>query len=125
MCNLALLPKPQPTRITMRTFSGTIKITLIGKLSLGSFTLYLVYYSPQGRSNLISASQLEDHGLRLYQKNNMIIVKSSNKIVQSFPRKGNLYVSQYSFSSNPIQQGCSSPLATDWHILLGHPSLNT
>ncbi|MBW0509221.1 hypothetical protein O181_048936 [Austropuccinia psidii MF-1] len=75
VCNLALLSKTQPTCVTMRTFSGTIKITLMGKLSLGGFTLYPVYYAPQVKSNLISASQLEDHGLRSYQKNNMIIVK--------------------------------------------------
>ncbi|MBW0514554.1 hypothetical protein O181_054269 [Austropuccinia psidii MF-1] len=39
VCNLALLSKTQPTCVTMRTFSGTIEITLMGKLSLGSFTL--------------------------------------------------------------------------------------
>ncbi|MBW0509219.1 hypothetical protein O181_048934 [Austropuccinia psidii MF-1] len=122
VCNLALLYKTQPTCITMRTFSGTIVITLMGKLSLGGFTLYPVYYAPQGQSNLISESQLEDHGLRLYQKNNMIIVKSGNKIVQSFPREGNLYVSQYNFSSNLIQEDFSSHSTVDWHIMLGHPS---
>ncbi|MBW0576350.1 hypothetical protein O181_116065, partial [Austropuccinia psidii MF-1] len=106
----------------MRTFSGTIEITLMGKLSLGGFTLYPVYYAPQGRSNLISASQLEDHGLRSYQKNNVIIVKSGNKIVQSFPRKGNLYVSQYNFLSHLIQEDFFSHSTVNWHIMLGHPS---
>ncbi|MBW0531862.1 hypothetical protein O181_071577, partial [Austropuccinia psidii MF-1] len=122
VCNLALLTDPQPTKVTMRTFSGVIEITLMGKLNLGGYTLYPVYYAPQGRSNLISASQLEDHGLRSYQKNQTIIVKSGNRIVQTFPRKGNLYVSQFQPSTNSIIEDSAATTSRDWHVILGHPS---
>ncbi|MBW0483798.1 hypothetical protein O181_023513 [Austropuccinia psidii MF-1] len=94
----------------------------MGKLNLRGYTLYPVYYTPQGRSNLISASQLEDHGLRSYQKNQTIIVKSGNQIVQTFPRKGNLYVSQFQPSTNSIIEDSTTTTSRDWHIILGHPS---
>ncbi|MBW0581598.1 hypothetical protein O181_121313 [Austropuccinia psidii MF-1] len=122
VCNLALLTNAQPTKLTMRTISGVIEITLMGKLNLGGYTLYPVYYAPQGRSNLISASQLEDHGLRSYQKNQTIIVKSGNQIVQTFPRKGNLYVSQFQPSTNSIIEDSTTTTSRDWHVILGHPS---
>ncbi|MBW0504134.1 hypothetical protein O181_043849 [Austropuccinia psidii MF-1] len=122
VCNLALLTNPQPTKITMQTFSGIIEVTLMGKLNLGGYKLYPVYYAPQGRSDLISASQLEDHGLRSYQKNQTIIVKSGNRIVQTFPRKGNLYVSQFQPSTNSIIKDSTTTTSRDWHVILGHPS---
>ncbi|MBW0531052.1 hypothetical protein O181_070767 [Austropuccinia psidii MF-1] len=122
VCNLALLTDPQPTKVTMRTFSGIIEITLMGKLNLGGYTLYPVYYAPQGQSNMISASQLEDHGLRSYQKSQTIILNSGNQIVQTFPRKGNLYVSQFQHSSNSIIEDSTTTTSRDWHIILGHPS---
>ncbi|MBW0473798.1 hypothetical protein O181_013513 [Austropuccinia psidii MF-1] len=122
VCNLALLTDPQPTKVAMRTFLGIIEINLMGKLNLGGYTLYPVYYAPQGQSNLISAYQLEDHGLRPYQKNQTIIVKSGNQIVQMFPRKGNLYVSQFQPSSNSIIEESTTTTSRDWHIILGHPS---
>ncbi|MBW0518840.1 hypothetical protein O181_058555 [Austropuccinia psidii MF-1] len=122
VCNLALLTNPQPTKITMRTFSGIIEITLMGKLNLGGYTLYPVYYAPQGRSNLISASQLEDHGLRSYQKNQTIIVKSGNQIVQTFPIKGKLYIFQVQPSTNSIIKHSTTTTSRDWHVILGHPS---
>ncbi|MBW0530507.1 hypothetical protein O181_070222 [Austropuccinia psidii MF-1] len=106
----------------MRTFSGIIEITLMGKLNLGGYMLYPVYYAHQGRSNLISASQLDDHGLRSYQKNQKIIVKSGNQIVQTFPRKENLYVSQSQPSTNSIIKDSTTTTSREWHVILGHPS---
>ncbi|MBW0483795.1 hypothetical protein O181_023510, partial [Austropuccinia psidii MF-1] len=88
----------------MQTFSGIIEITLMGKLNLGGYTLYPVYYAPQGCSNLISASQLEDHGLRSYQKNQTIIVKSGNQIVPTFPRKVNFRTETHVLHSRDTKQ---------------------
>ncbi|MBW0538403.1 hypothetical protein O181_078118 [Austropuccinia psidii MF-1] len=100
----------------MRTFSGIIEIMLMGNVNLGGYTLYPVYYAPQGGSNLISASQLEDHSLRSYQKKQTIIMKSGNRIVQTFPRKGNLYVSQFQHSTNSIiEDPTATTTSRDWH----------
>ncbi|MBW0530362.1 hypothetical protein O181_070077 [Austropuccinia psidii MF-1] len=39
-----------------------------------------------------------------------------------FPRKGNLYVSQFQPLSNSIIKESTTTTSRDWHIILGHPS---
>ncbi|MBW0466801.1 hypothetical protein O181_006516 [Austropuccinia psidii MF-1] len=120
--NFSPLTDPHPTKVIMRTFSGVVEITLMGKLNLGAYILYPVYYAPQVQSDSISAYQFEDHGLRSYQKNQCIIVKSGNQIFQTFPRKGNLYMSKCHHSSSLIYEEHPISVIRDWTVIPGHPS---
>ncbi|MBW0572382.1 hypothetical protein O181_112097 [Austropuccinia psidii MF-1] len=69
VCNYQLLIDPKPVKMSLRTFSGRTNITHMGKIKLGNVTIYPVLFAPNGGTNLISVSQLEDHGIRLVHKN--------------------------------------------------------
>ncbi|MBW0472938.1 hypothetical protein O181_012653 [Austropuccinia psidii MF-1] len=103
-----MLTNVQPTTVNMRTFSCTSKITHVGNLNINGFILSSVYYSPNGKSNLISQSQLEDHGFKYFSKIQMIVIKSGKQIVKSFSRKGNVYVSKIAQPTPQINK-LSSP----------------
>ena len=65
LCNFHLLINPKPVNIAINTYLGSISITHV-KYNLGGTMIYPVYYAPNGPRNLISASQLKDHGLRVF-----------------------------------------------------------
>jgi hypothetical protein len=69
LCNYHLLVDPKPVTKAINTYSGFISITHVGKFNLGGTLIYPVYFAPNGPRNLISASQLEYHGLRVIFKN--------------------------------------------------------
>jgi hypothetical protein len=65
VCNYDLLIDPTPVTKAMNTYSGQINITHVGKMNFGGTIIHPVYYAPNGPRNLISSSQLEDHGLSI------------------------------------------------------------
>ncbi|MBW0466620.1 hypothetical protein O181_006335 [Austropuccinia psidii MF-1] len=116
--NLELLIDPKPTEMLIKTFSGSASINHTGQLNLNGTIIQPVFYAPNGNTNLISLSQLEDQGIRVFHNNQKLILKSGEKIVMQFPRKGKLCISR---TKPLINHGEISP-KKDWHILLGHPS---
>jgi hypothetical protein len=63
-----LLSDMKPITKHMKTYPGTIDITHTGTMKFGIYNMFPVYYAPAGKCNLISFSQLEDHGFRVYHK---------------------------------------------------------
>jgi hypothetical protein len=60
--NTDLLTNLKPVTKNMKTYSGAIEITHMGLMKFGLYNIYPFYYAPAGKCNLISVSQLEDHG---------------------------------------------------------------
>lgn len=121
VCNLSLLHDPTPVTKQLSTYGGHIKVTHVGKLNIGGTTIYPVFYAPDGPRNLISATQLEDHGLRVVHKHRTVLVKLADRIIYRFPRIGNLYLLYYSPPSD-LNLARITSATVDWHITLGHPS---
>lgn len=65
MCNFGLLMNPKRCEQPMNTYRGQITVTHVGTLSLGPISIFPVYFAPNGPRNLVSASQLKDHGLKV------------------------------------------------------------
>lgn len=121
VCNISLLQDPRPIHKNLNTYGGSIKITHVGKLDVGGTTIYPVFYAPQGPRNLISATKLEDHGLKVVHKHRMVLVKLANSVVYRFPRIGNLYIAHHN-PMNEINLVGVNRSNKDWHVALGHPS---
>jgi len=101
------------------------KIIGKGEVGNGTFTLTNVLYVDNLRHNLISISQLCDKGMNVFFDSNTckIIDKSSNNIVFTGKRKGNVYTLSF---DNLTLSRCL--VATDeeaflWHRRLGHASM--
>lgn len=124
LCDFRLLIDPKPVTKAINTYSGSISITHVGKFNMGGTLIYPVFFAPNGPRNLISASQLEDHGLRVIFKNRLILVRLGQKIVYRFPRVGNLYqgLAPRTTSGNYALAVSEPSPDLDYHILLGHPS---
>ncbi|MBW0533619.1 hypothetical protein O181_073334 [Austropuccinia psidii MF-1] len=118
--DLTLLEDPTPINKHINTFSNPVKVTHQGTLPFKGIKLFPVYYVPNGPVNLLSVSQLCDHGMKLISKNNLFLIKYHNRIVDTFHRQGNLFVSKLSSNSNSIYTLPTTEL--DWHLTLGHPS---
>ncbi|MBW0524630.1 hypothetical protein O181_064345 [Austropuccinia psidii MF-1] len=118
--DLSLLQNPVRVNKQINTFSLPVTIKYEGTLIFKGIHIHPVYYVPDGPVNLLSVSQLCDHGLKISTKSNMMLVKQHNKIVAIFHREGNLFAMKiptptiYSITVN-------NP---DWHITLGHPNDN-
>ncbi|EGG12579.1 uncharacterized protein MELLADRAFT_100981 [Melampsora larici-populina 98AG31] len=117
--NFGLIIDPKPTFRVLNTYGGTITVTHVGKMSIGGEIIYPVFYVPAGPRNLISASQLEDHGLTIHHVPSGVIIRKANRIILKFPRDGKLFVAKGRSEVNNIQ---SIKPSTDWHIILGNPS---
>jgi hypothetical protein len=74
LCDFHLLVDPKTVNKAINTYSGLISITHVGKYNLGGTMIYPVYYASNGPRNIILASQLEDHGLRVIFKNQLILI---------------------------------------------------
>jgi hypothetical protein len=122
--NQNILYNMKPVMKHMKTYSGAINITHTGTMKFGIYNIHPVYYAPAGKCNLISVSQLEDHGFRVYHKNKMFLVYMGARIVKRFPRVGDLYVSTISNPPvvNSLLAMTKKDTLKDWHIILGHPS---
>ncbi|MBW0474226.1 hypothetical protein O181_013941 [Austropuccinia psidii MF-1] len=46
VCNYVLLIDPKPVKMSLRTFSGRKNVTHMGKIKLGSVTIYAVLFAP-------------------------------------------------------------------------------
>ncbi|POW18596.1 hypothetical protein PSHT_05610 [Puccinia striiformis] len=89
--NLELLTDVQPlTNHFMNTFSSPIEATHVGTLKIGDYFINPVYHVPNGCANILSASQLIDHGLKPHFKTDQFLLKGGDKIVATFPRIGRL-----------------------------------
>ncbi|MBW0461712.1 hypothetical protein O181_001427 [Austropuccinia psidii MF-1] len=77
-----------------------------------------VYYAPSGPVNLLSVSQLLDHGIQPVIKNDCFLLKKEQTIVAAFKREGNLFVSKIEVNKTFF----TSNNDRDWHAILGHPS---
>lgn len=93
----------------------------VGSMQIGNTTIYPVYFLPNGPRYLISTTQLEDHGLKIIHQNKKVLINRGDHLVFKFHRIGDLYVSHKS-TTRGYDAINNAELATDWHILLGHPS---
>ncbi|MBW0479220.1 hypothetical protein O181_018935 [Austropuccinia psidii MF-1] len=92
--NLSLLKDPKPRNMSVKTFGNNDQITHHSTLNFFGFDIFPVSYAPQGQVNLISVSQLIDHGLKPIYKNDVFSIKCRNSIVATFQQDGNLHSTQ-------------------------------
>ena len=119
--NLQLLQDVKPlTDHCLNTFSSSVEATHVGTIKIGEFFVSPVYYVPIGCANVISATQLINHGIKPMFKMDQFMIKSGNKIVATFPRIGKLYLSPVSEYINFVNM--KIPDTFDWHFALGHAS---
>ncbi|MBW0548151.1 hypothetical protein O181_087866, partial [Austropuccinia psidii MF-1] len=118
--NLSLLANIIKVNKQVNTYSDPVSITHQGTLSFQGIDISPVYYAPKGKVNLLSVSQVIDHGLKPALKGNSFLIMQGNCIVATFNKSGNLFASKivsqfaYSFDTPTVKQ--------DWHTILGHPS---
>lgn len=124
VCNPNLLSNLHPCNQTMNTYGGQIQVSHTGTLNLGPVSISPVYYAPMGPRNLISASQLKDHGLKVVHQHRVVLIKAADLVVMSFKRNGNLYVANLSHRLPSVDSIADNPVVSDWHVTLGHPSNN-
>ncbi|MBW0512680.1 hypothetical protein O181_052395 [Austropuccinia psidii MF-1] len=77
-----------------------------------------VLYVPTGPVNLISVSQLVDHGIKPHYKNDTFLIKRGSSIDAAFTWDGNPYLNQHWSQVNlahPHEE-------KDWNTLMRHPS---
>ncbi|MBW0485104.1 hypothetical protein O181_024819 [Austropuccinia psidii MF-1] len=58
-----------------------------------------VYYAPKGKVNLLSVSQLMDHGLKPMFKGGSFLIMKDKSIIATFSRLGNLFAARINFQS--------------------------
>lgn len=123
VCDCSLLLELTPLAKSLNTYGGKIQITHVGKLNIGGMHIYLVYFAPEGPRNLVLATQLEDHGLKILHQHRTILIKLSGKIIFWFLCVGNLYVAHLNGSRPLVSYSLTVPHPNvDWHLILGHPS---
>ncbi|KNE86784.1 hypothetical protein PSTG_19849, partial [Puccinia striiformis f. sp. tritici PST-78] len=104
----------------MNTFSSPIEATHVGTLKIGDYFINPVYHVPNGCANILSASQLIDHGLKPHFKTDQFLLKGGDKIVATFPRIGRLFLAPISDYICVVNM--KIPENFDWHYALGHAS---
>jgi len=120
--NVNLMDNLKPTKRHLLSSHGPVQVTHSGTLTLNGCTIQPVFYAPESSTNLISAAQLEDHGLGIVHINGSIQVRKGEKIVWRFRRNGGLFISFYPHSMNSDRLFHLNAEDIDWHVLLGHPS---
>ena len=84
--NLELLSDVQPlTNHFMNTFSSPVEATHVGTLKMGDYFINPVYHVPNGCANIISDTQIIDHGLNPFFKTDQFMIKGGDKVVATFP----------------------------------------
>ncbi|MBW0561190.1 hypothetical protein O181_100905, partial [Austropuccinia psidii MF-1] len=116
--NLTLLSNVVKIRKNIKTFGSPVEITHQGTLNLFGYHIAPVSFAPKGPVNLISVSQLVDHGIKPHYKNDSFLIKQGNSIITTFTQDGNLYSNRHQSCVNlaEVREG------RDWHTLMGHPS---
>ncbi|EGG08438.1 uncharacterized protein MELLADRAFT_104811 [Melampsora larici-populina 98AG31] len=88
--NLELLIDPVPITKSLNTYGGAVSISHVGKLNFGGTIIHPVYYSESGPRNLISTTQLEDHGMNVIHSHRKVQIRLGEKIIFRFYREGDL-----------------------------------
>ncbi|MBW0536610.1 hypothetical protein O181_076325 [Austropuccinia psidii MF-1] len=118
--NLSFLTNITQVKKQVNTYADPVRITHQGTLIFRGVHLTPVYYAPEGKVNLLSVSELLDHGLRPVFKGVAFLMKQDKKIITVFHQLGNLFAtkiqSQSIFSMGSVKD------RKDWHEVLGHPS---
>ncbi|MBW0558070.1 hypothetical protein O181_097785 [Austropuccinia psidii MF-1] len=89
--HLTLLLNVVKIRKNIKTFGSPVKVTHQGTLNLFGYHIAPVSFAPKGPVNLISVSQLVDHGIKPHYKNDNFLIKQGSSIITTFTRDGNLY----------------------------------
>jgi hypothetical protein len=119
--NIELLTDVQPlTNHYMNTFSSPVEATHVGTLKIGDYYINPVYLVPNGCANIVSASQLIDHGLKPHFKTDQFLIKGGDKVVATFPRIGKLFLAPISEYICVVNM--KIPDKFDCHYALGHAS---
>jgi hypothetical protein len=119
--NIELLSDVQPlTNHFMNTFSSSVEATHVGTLKISNYFISPVYLVPNGCANIISVTQLIDHGLKPHFKTDQFLIKGGEKIVASFSRIGKLFMAP--ISEYVCMVNMKIPEDFDWHYALGHAS---
>ncbi|MBW0481584.1 hypothetical protein O181_021299 [Austropuccinia psidii MF-1] len=82
--DLSLLANPVRVNKKINTLSLPVTVKYEGTMIFKGIHIHPVYYVPNGPVNLLSVSQLCDHGLKVSRKSNMILVKQQDKILAVF-----------------------------------------
>ncbi|MBW0533865.1 hypothetical protein O181_073580, partial [Austropuccinia psidii MF-1] len=104
----------------VNTFSEPVKITHEGTLVFKGIHISPVYFAPKGPVNLLSVSQLVDHGCKPMYKGESFMIMIKNRVIAEFVRSGNLFVTRLHQPSIYSTEILGSN--KDWHNILGHPS---
>ncbi|MBW0480305.1 hypothetical protein O181_020020 [Austropuccinia psidii MF-1] len=116
--NMKYLSDPVIINHQINTYGSAVPITHQGTLIFKGIRISPVYYAPSGPVNLLSVSQLLDHGIQPVIKNDCFLLKKEQTIVAAFKREGNLFVSKLEVNKTFF----TSNNDRDWHAVLGHPS---
>ncbi|MBW0467794.1 hypothetical protein O181_007509 [Austropuccinia psidii MF-1] len=81
-------------------------------------TIHPVYFAPNGPVNLLSVSQLLDHGIKPVIKDNLFLLKRGKSILAYLKQEGNLFASKIQSDRTYFKK----TEIKDWHTILGHPS---
>ncbi|MBW0470027.1 hypothetical protein O181_009742 [Austropuccinia psidii MF-1] len=114
---LNLLTNVTPVQQKINTYGNSVAITHQGTLKFKSMTIHPIYFAPNGPVNLLSVSQLLDHGIKPVIKDNLFLLKWGNSILASFKQEGNLFASKIQSDRNYF----TNTEVKDWHMILGHP----
>ncbi|MBW0497801.1 hypothetical protein O181_037516 [Austropuccinia psidii MF-1] len=118
--DLRYLTKIIKVKKNLNTYADPVKISHQGTLVFHGIHLSPVYYAPEGRVNLLSVSQIMDHGLKPVFKGSSFLIMKDQRIIATFAQMGNLFAtkihSQLIFAVSP------SEIKKDLHTILGHPS---
>ncbi|MBW0514749.1 hypothetical protein O181_054464 [Austropuccinia psidii MF-1] len=118
--NLEYLTKVFKVNKKLNTYAEPVDISHQGTVIFRGIHISPVYYAPKGKVNLLSVSQLLDHGLKPVFKGGSFLILKDKSIVATFSRLGNLFSSR--IDSQTIFNINTPPLLKDWHTILGHPS---
>ncbi|MBW0531392.1 hypothetical protein O181_071107 [Austropuccinia psidii MF-1] len=118
--NLRSLTNVVRVQKQVNTYSEPVNITHQGVLIFRGVHISPVYYAPKGKVNLLSVSQLTDHGLKPVFKGGAFLIMQGKRIIAKFNRMGNLFATR--LQSQFVFSLLDSVKKRDWHTLLGHPS---
>ncbi|MBW0551568.1 hypothetical protein O181_091283 [Austropuccinia psidii MF-1] len=83
---LSVLINPKPCKQDVKTFGSSVEITHTGTFNFFGSQIYPISYAPSGPVNLISVSQLINHGLRPYYKNEVFFNQKRGFHYYDFPK---------------------------------------
>ncbi|MBW0484380.1 hypothetical protein O181_024095, partial [Austropuccinia psidii MF-1] len=118
--DLRYLTKIIKVKKHFNTYVDPVKISHQGTLVFHGIHLSPVYYAPKGKVNLLSVSQIINHGLNPVFKSGSFLIIKDKRIIATFNRMGNLFATK--IHSQSILAVSPSEIKKDWHLILRHPS---